>query len=85
MGHQVKKKILGVNTSMCKNNNQQQPQMKKKINIRRGIGRTVAWDFKWLEHAPLSAFRKGITVKVWNCREATGALRQIADRAGLDT
>ena len=37
------------------------------------------------EHAPLSAFKKGKLVKVWNFREATRALRLITDREGVDS
>ncbi|CAM9501380.1 unnamed protein product [Laminaria digitata] len=36
------------------------------------------------EHVPLAAFKCGSTIKVWDYRQATRALRQIAGQAGLD-
>ena len=37
------------------------------------------------EHAPLAAYRKGGEVKVWKYRQATRALKQIAQRVGMDS
>ena len=42
----------------------------------------LSYDLTLSEHAPSSAFRIGGTVKVWNYRQATRALRQVASQAG---
>lgn len=44
----------------------------------------MSYDLTLSEHAPLSAFRVGEAVKVWNYRQASRALRLIASQAGLD-
>lgn len=40
-------------------------------------------DISLLEHARLASFRVGDSVKVWNYRRATRAIRQIAEREGM--
>lgn len=44
----------------------------------------LSYDCTLPEHTPLSAFRTGETVKVWDYRQATRALRLIAGQKGLD-
>ena len=44
----------------------------------------LSYDDKLSEHVPLAAFKCGSTIKVWDYRQATRALRQIAGQAGLD-